>query len=957
MNVTSFFLTVLTFIIFSSCFGQTDLSKISEVWLRADEGTSTTLDDDVVITWINQSDFSDVFIAINTPTFQTDTENLFNYNPSIQFVTASSSYFTGQSVWEPGDALSEAAVFIVANVASTSGGGGLFGERVSFTRFMTHHTWGDGILYWTYDGSGWQKMDPSIINERQLLTFELSETNNTKTISLEGERVSFSGSDTYSSGGGGEGNPFYVGAGIHPFAPFGPDYYADAVIAEIIVCKNGFNFGQDRQKIESYLAVKYGFTLSVDNNGNDIVLESPNSMGIYEGDYLSINGDLLWDASENSDYHNDVIGVGREDSTGLYQKQSHSIDDSLHIYISTLEELNFENTGVISNDISYVLMGHNRDMLCGIYEEIPPSIAPANRIAREWKITKTNFSDGFNFDFIINPFEPITDYDPDLIRLLVSDSPDMTDAIPYGTGSGLIFSIDDNLMSIKNVTNTQIPDNSTKYVTIAYLEPEISISGPETICFGDSLELTFTFTPELGAISFDVFEGVDTFSVNDIMTGDGVMFYTDETTTYHVIGNNSPINCDFSMGTELDSLTVVVVDSVIAPFGLDTSLCGGPLVLDASNPGSDFSWQDGSTAQTLTVSSSGTYWVEVSNLCSSLSDTFTVFIDEPIDVDLGPDTLFCNFIDYELDAGNPTSDFLWQDGSTTQLNYVTSPGVYWVEVSGEQCFDKDSIVISLETVTAGFSVFDTTGCRPQEVQFEDSSISSGIISNWFWDFGDSYTSFVADPSHDYEDVNTYEVLLVVETSEGCIDSMTRSIFVEIYPTPIADFFSDYWEILQGDKIDLTNNSFDELSWFWDFGNGETSTVENPTDVCYTSPGNLPITLIVSHSFCSDTVTKVVNVKGFTSLYVPNVFTPDGDGYNNLFQPVFTSEVNPSEYHLAILNRWGEVVFESYNPDVGWDGTHGDKGLVQDGIYVWLIEFKDINSGEKHMKEGFVTIIK
>ena len=76
-----------------------------------------------------------------------------------------------------------------------------------------------------------------------------------------------------------------------------------------------------------------------------------------------------------------------------------------------------------------------------------------------------------------------------------------------------------------------------------------------------------------------------------------------------------------------------------------------------------------------------------------------------------------------------------------------------------------------------------------------------------------------------------------------------------------------------------------------------------------------------------------------------------------FQPVFYSGFDKYDFHLMIFNRWGEVVFESYNAEKGWNGHYGDGGLVQDGVYVWQIEFKEAMSDRRHTHRGHVTVLK
>ena len=91
--------------------------------------------------------------------------------------------------------------------------------------------------------------------------------------------------------------------------------------------------------------------------------------------------------------------------------------------------------------------------------------------------------------------------------------------------------------------------------------------------------------------------------------------------------------------------------------------------------------------------------------------------------------------------------------------------------------------------------------------------------------------------------------------------------------------------------------------------------------------------------------------------MPNTFTPDGDDYNDEFKPIMTAGYDIYDYHLTIFNRWGEIVFESYNAAYGWDGTYGGQGIVEDGTYVWQIEFGETMSDKRHKHRGHVTILK
>ena len=109
--------------------------------------------------------------------------------------------------------------------------------------------------------------------------------------------------------------------------------------------------------------------------------------------------------------------------------------------------------------------------------------------------------------------------------------------------------------------------------------------------------------------------------------------------------------------------------------------------------------------------------------------------------------------------------------------------------------------------------------------------------------------------------------------------------------------------------------------------------------------------------CADTIYKPITVQDVIIFYIPNVFTPDGDDFNEIFKPIMYSGIDVYNYHMTIYNKWGEILFESYNAANGWNGTYGGGEIVQDGVYIWQIEFGDTRSDEIHKYTGHVTILK
>jgi len=178
--------------------------------------------------------------------------------------------------------------------------------------------------------------------------------------------------------------------------------------------------------------------------------------------------------------------------------------------------------------------------------------------------------------------------------------------------------------------------------------------------------------------------------------------------------------------------------------------------------------------------------------------------------------------------------------------------------------------------------------------------------------------------------------------------------------PIASFTADDIEVTTLDtEIEFTNTSEFATNYDWEFGDGTpNTTVEHPVHIFPSDEdGNFTVQLVAYNSIgCTDTATLAIIVTEELIYYIPNTFTPDGDAYNNTFHPVFTSGYDPYDYHMMIFNRWGQLIFESYDSEFGWDGTYGGK-LMQDGTYTWKIDFKQTKNDKRIMKTGHVNIIR
>lgn len=308
----------------------------------------------------------------------------------------------------------------------------------------------------------------------------------------------------------------------------------------------------------------------------------------------------------------------------------------------------------------------------------------------------------------------------------------------------------------------------------------------------------------------------------------------------------------------------VMVGVGSAPFVnlTDAFICAGNSVaLNAGNQGSNFLWSTGETTQNISVSTAGNYSVTVTNNagCTGSADaTITVggsgLSDNLNDVSVCPDQSVV------FDAGNSGSVFLWTTGSTSQSITVYTPGIYSVTVTDTSgCAATFSALLTIDPLpVAGFSA--THACLSSQTIFSNTStIISGTISSYDWDFRDGDNSQIQNPVHTYTAQGNFNVSLTVTSDAGCIDSIILP--VSVYASPVASFSAAdaclYDAVVFSDNSSVSNDTI--TSWLWDFGDA-TSSVNQNTFHNYNDDGAFPVWLIVTTgNGCSDSVSQIVNI--------------------------------------------------------------------------------------------------
>lgn len=342
-------------------------------------------------------------------------------------------------------------------------------------------------------------------------------------------------------------------------------------------------------------------------------------------------------------------------------------------------------------------------------------------------------------------------------------------------------------------------------------------------------------------------------------------------------------------------------------------------------------------------------------------------------------TYATNFTDQSTDA-NPFVEWDWDFGdgnnSAAQNPSYTygSQGEYTVTLISTTSFGcKDTTsqdVIVYPTPVPSFIGSDLSGCGPICPDLSSTSTveapSSIVEYQWSLSNGMSQNS---DEStfNPCVDNNTSATIflgaeLTVITETGCSATISETNYIEVYHNPVADFsFFPFDADILDPIITFTNSSINASIYNWIIESYGATQVENPViEFPNDQQGNYDVMLSASTEMgCADTAYAIVPIKDVILFYIPNTFTPDGDDYNETFQPIFTSGFDPMDFHLMIFNRWGEVIFESYDASRGWDGTYGASSdrLVKDGTYVWRIEFKEVMSDKRHTHHGHVNIIR
>ncbi len=560
---------------------------------------------------------------------------------------------------------------------------------------------------------------------------------------------------------------------------------------------------------------------------------------------------------------------------------------------------------------------------------------------------------------------------------------EFADSVYFSSNISSTYSWTNNNISIGLVSNGD--GNLDSYIASnEFLSQQIDLNAEIVVtptafgCTGgnDTFNITIHPLPIVNA-------GIDTFLCLDQClplnaTGTGVTYIWDNgglqgqlycptaSVMMHVLAT------DVNLCQNSDSLYIeYTTDSPpIVSAGPDDAICLGEIyTLTASGDADVYIWNNNVVdGQSFTPSQTNTYVVigtNIQNGCIA-SDTMDLVVNPlPVVTITTPDSILCAGETAELTA-NGASTYQWTNGPSTQVYSFTPTQTDEYEVVGYDvngCTDTADITVVVNPMPVPLFSTDMFfgGCLPFSPTFTDQTGANGngpAAASVVWDFGNGASSSqMGSVVNIYDNYGCYDISLTATTAEGCTATMTQQDYVCVNEI-IASFEPNtYEQPITNPVFEFSNTSLNATSYEWAFGDNTFTDFINTTHT-YENIGVYTVMLVAyAQDGCSDTAYQVITVKDEVIFYVPNTFTPNENGLNELFIPQLTSGFDRDNgYEFNIYNRWGEIIFKSTQVLEGWDGTF--KGVpVQNGTYIWTIRFKDSMSNKIYDYNGHVNLVR
>ena len=497
--------------------------------------------------------------------------------------------------------------------------------------------------------------------------------------------------------------------------------------------------------------------------------------------------------------------------------------------------------------------------------------------------------------------------------------------------------------------------NCTATLTITFIEPDpmstVVNAVTDVICYGESngtavVTISGGTLPYVMTVSDEI--PVITLNTEDPYTITGLWenVYTVSIVDDH--GCTAQMEITVQQPDSLSAIASVLnnVDCFGALTGMATVLPEGGV------PPYTYAWTGDRNDQTIDSLAAGQYFVTVTD-ANGCTATDSTDISEPEELTLTLITLTesCNgeetaVIEVEVNGGTPDYTVVWSNGMEDVHIENLAVGPYTVTVTDQHnCFDTMTVVVPFH----GMPDF-TVSVTPAYCDRADgtATVVGDNLANYNYNW--NTTPNPNAPSNTQLSAGNYT--LVVD-DEVC--TLALPFTIDNIPGPTAIYTADPTSFMEGHTVRFVDHSTGSVAmWEYDFGDGAYAST--PTAVHeYDIAGEYWTILTVTDEHnCVDTAMVLITVVPDVVIYVPNAFTPNDDGVNDVWLPII-SNITDKFFEVVIYSRWGEVIFKSNDPNVGWNGKHNGK-MVEAGVFTYKITYGDV-FGKKYFKTGTVAVIR
>lgn len=436
-----------------------------------------------------------------------------------------------------------------------------------------------------------------------------------------------------------------------------------------------------------------------------------------------------------------------------------------------------------------------------------------------------------------------------------------------------------------------------------------------------------------------------------------------------VVGLTNSYQVIYSVAGCADTATAsIVVKPVPQVLTQNDTICSGDIATIGAFvdlPNGTYSWSNGSSTsfQTLSPTVTTNYiLVYTVNGCSSAPTTATVTVLPVPNITISNQTICAGNAVTLVANANPSGTFFWgpnhTQGSSTNTftpQQDTTIQVYNV-LNGCSSDTIQATVTVLPQPISSFTADVLQGCVPLSVSL---SADIGNYSSYTWETSNQLSASGELATLTFNTNGTFSISLTT-TLNGCSSTTTIPNMIAVDNYPIASFEPSSEVFTEPNQaLSFWNSSIGATSYVWNFGDGATSNEEGPTHVFQVENQGVDVVLFAfSDLGCADSASFFIGFDPGLVYYIPNTFTPDGDQFNQTFLPIFTTGVDPFNYQMLIYNRWGEIIFESLHPNIGWDASYGPKGnACPSGTYTYVITIKTPSVDKRQTITGHINLIR